>query len=170
MATGGAFDDLYTYDLSAADNGPRRPDVNDLGGEGNTDLDPNPAKGEEPFAGAENEKNRAVAALCRVGGSVKIWIDFSAGLPTVVQVKAMGRAVTPASFTATLIGGAVGKISITWAPYTLPPLEAPPAVTMNDWLCGGGGKLDVSSPNAIEVRTFTNGGTYANHPFVVEIQ
>jgi hypothetical protein len=164
---GGGKDDKYTYDLEQVDGGPRLPTAEDFGGDEMVD-DPE----EQPqflvdmTAGGDNERNRNLAGLNRVGARAIVWVDFSAG-PTIIHVKAMGTKLDETTFTPTPI--ATGQLRISWPAWTLPAQECPPRVTMNDGPGAGHAKFVPGNALAIDVFTYDMTGAAADLAFMVDL-
>lgn len=151
---GGIDDDRFTYDLVALDGGPRKPNLRDLGGDEMVDDDPAPKKYEQVCAAWANGVTRMLAALARINGSVKVWVEFVAGNPTVFKVSAMGTLIDNATITPTLV--ATGQVELEWDENTLPPMECEPI----SWLNSGPGtiyaKRDGTNPNKVLVFMSAN--------------
>ncbi len=151
---GGIEDDRFTYDLLAIDGGPRKPNLHDLGGDEMVDDDPAPKKYEQVCAAWANGVGRLLAALVRINGSVKVWVEFVSGAPIVSKVSAMGTMIDNSSITATLIG--VGEVEVEWEANTLPPMENEPI----SWLNSGPGTIyaqrDGTNPNKVLVFMSAN--------------
>lgn len=163
---GGANDDTYTWDLEEADGGPRRGDIDDLGGDEVRDRTPAPHKGAEPHAGMYNERGRHIAGLERMGASARLDIEHNGSAWVIVGIKAMGTNVTASTFTLTPV--ATGNMKVSWPAYTLPAQEMKPIsiCTQSDaW-------ARCTASAAREVTVFTklfSGPTASNQPFTLWI-
>jgi hypothetical protein len=161
---GGAEDDLYTYDLSSGDGGPRRPDILDLGGAEIADGSPAPTKGDQWYGGQANEHGRNLAGLNRLTPSCRIFVEYTGVAFDVTSVDAMGTLVVAADFTPT--SSVTGTCNISWPANTLPPMQREP----HAWLTGsfGSAYAAIVSANQIQVR-LRDTAALANLSFAVEI-
>lgn len=148
---GGAEFDEYTYDLAVVDGGPRRPDLNDLGGEDFADNGgAAPHKGIDPYAGYYSEHARNVAGLNRLTPTARVWIEWTGAAWIIVGAEGMGTAIDDTSFTLTPVSA--GIVTVSWAAGTLPPMERKPLVMLTD--STGVTFAIVMDPNSVRVRTF----------------
>jgi hypothetical protein len=164
---GGIIDNLFTYDLLAINGGPRKPNLYDLGGDEMVDDDPAPKKFEQVCAAWANSTNRTLAALTRINGSVKVWVEFVALEPIVTKVSAMGTLITNASITVTVV--ATGEVELEWAANTLPPMECEPISWLNDGPGAIHAKRDGTNQNKVLVFIYGSSWAGANLNFGVEI-
>jgi hypothetical protein len=134
----------YTHDVSIGNGGPYRAGVDDLGGDEHEDDDPQPEIGIEPTAAVTNEQNRHIAGLERVTELVRVWVQFSAGTPSVIKAAAMGTLVTIPTFTVN--HPATGTVDVLWAIGAIAPQAADPACTSNSTGKHATGKIHPSPP------------------------
>jgi hypothetical protein len=113
---------VLTYDQAL----PHRPTIAEFGGGAFQDdavRPPDPTA--HPSAGMFNQAMKQVVALAGIAPSLKIQVEFVAGVPSITQLVAMGTALSASTFTA--LGGNVtdngnGDTSIT-IPLTLIPVQ-----------------------------------------------
>lgn len=115
-----------TYDQDP----PHRPGLQELGGGVKKDH-PDPEKAPDPVtmltAAQENQNEKQVEALSRVTALVRLWVTFSGGTPSIVNVQAMGTNVTAPKFTVADNGD--GDTTISWKTGAGAPAGAlPPAI------------------------------------------
>jgi len=109
-----ASEDL-TFDNAIA----TRPTLAELGGatkENSPKYPPNPAT--MPTAEEYNHFTKLLKGLASVTPSVSIWVHFTAGVPAVSAIRAVGSTVVIGDFTVTEHG--TGDTSISWATGKLP--------------------------------------------------
>lgn len=162
---GGVEDGIYTYDIPEADGGARVPDVEDLGGVEIQDNYPPPTKGAQRGADMDNVQTATLAGLCRMMPTCRLWVEFPAGVATVVAVDSMGSNISVSDFILDQ-GAGTGDLSIEWNTAILPPQNRPPRV----WLTGDRGFAYATyAAGSIEVFTSDASPTAADLAFAVEI-
>lgn len=160
--SGGAEDNLYTYDLAV----PRRPDIADLGGADIEDGSPAPTKGAQWYGGQANEHGRNLAGLNRLNPTCRVWVEFDGTDFVVSAIDSMGTEdkLTAADFTPT--SGSTGTCDIAWTAGALPPMARAP----HAWLTGsfGSAYASIATANGIQVR-LRDTAALANLNFAVDI-
>lgn len=143
---------------------PRRPGIDDVGGAqklNDQEFLPDP---DMPDADDDNQHQRLLVGLCKVADGARIYVKFTAGVPGIFGVRAIGAALVAGDFTVTDV--ATGKFKLACpASKIVPPFygKAFPQATGNNsavaYVTGAGAELTV------EVRT---AGTLADVDCVVE--
>ncbi len=166
--------DFLVFDGGLNDEGvaelPRRPSVDDLGGDEKQDDDefpPDPV--EHPTAAGHNQQVQVVAALSRVAAACKIEIRFNAGVPYMARVTALGTAVAIATFT--VADNGTGITTVTWPANTFPPHAVSPSgltflVDADTADVISGHVFEVT--NGVKIRT-KQAGSAANIAFALHI-
>jgi len=115
----------FTFDLAT----PRRPSLEDLGGDDYED-DPEfpPDKTTMPNADEHNERARNQTGINRVLYVALLHVTFSGGNPSIANVRGMRTALVSGDFVVT--DNAAGDTSITWASSVLPASPVPPTVSL----------------------------------------
>lgn len=146
-----------TWDGDGSDELPRRPTIDDLGGDTKVDDDEFPPDDIEHFtAEGWNQKAKQIPALARVAESCKLEVRFDSGSPFVA------RAASPKSSlpldTFTVVDNGTGDTSITWPANTFPPsVISPTGLTLlSSSSTPVSGKVQEIT-NGIRVRTHDNG-------------
>ena len=105
---------------------PRRPSIDDVGGDQKLDNDENPPDDVEHFtAGGWNQKAKQIAALARTAASCKLEVRFDGGgAPYVARATSPNSKITPATFSKVDNGN--GDTTITWPADTFPPFACSP--------------------------------------------
>ncbi len=147
---------------------PRRPSIDDLGGDAKQDNYEHPPDDAEHFtARGWNQLVKQVAALAKVAPSCKLEVRFSGGTPSVVRFSSPRGGLSLATFQATDNG--VGDTTITWPADTFPDAVcSPTGLTL---LSNAGAVVDghvEEVTNGIRVRT-RSGGAATDVPWTVEI-
>lgn len=158
-----------TWDGDGESDLPRRPTVDDVGGDQKVDSiehPPNPV--EHPTADGWNQKAKQIPALGRVVGACKICIEFDAGAPFVESASACGTAVAASTFTVEDNGA--GDVSVTWPANTFPlPICRPTGLTV--FSAGAtrvSGQVEVIT-NGVRVRTFNASDVATDAAWSLEI-
>ncbi len=143
---------------------PRRPGIGDVGGGeklNDADFLPDP---DMPDADDDNQHQNLLVGLSKVAAMAVIYVKFSAGVPSIFGIRAVGSDLQASDFTVTDV--AIGKVKLACpASKIVPPLygRAFPQATGNNtataYVTGSGEELTV------EVRT---AGTLADVDVVVE--
>lgn len=160
-----------TWDGGVGEDGaelPRRPSVDDLGGDQKQDNYDYPPDDVEHFtARGWNQLVKQVAALAKVASSCKIEVRFDGGAPAVVRFSSPRSGLTLATFQPTDNG--IGDTTITWPADTFPaPVCSPTGLTL---FSNAGAVVDghvEEVTNGIRVRT-RSGGSAADIPWTIEI-
>ena len=167
-----AAPDFLVFDGGTSDEGtelPRRPSIDDLGGDEKVDdaeFPPDPV--EHPTAAGHNQIVKVTAAHSRVAAACKIEVRFDgSGVPYVARATALGSTVTLATFTA--LDGGTGITSITWPADTFPlsvcsPTGLTPLVDTSDTVTCHAFEIT----NGVKVWT-KQAGSLANIPFTITI-
>lgn len=93
---------VLTYDQSF----PHRPAIAELGGGAFQDHPTRPPDvTTQPSAGMFNQATKQIVALSGVAPSLKIQVEFVAGVPSITQLVALGTAITMSTFAA--LGGLI---------------------------------------------------------------
>lgn len=155
------------WDLTPAEDGPRRGSVEDYGGATLEDEDPAPDKATMLYADLCNGLQRGVAAHDRAVFAVGIGVHFTGSTPAITQVTGPGEAASiGTSFTVTDNG--TGDTTITWPAGTFPPSVLPPMVARNGGVVGGG--IDVVAvTNGVRVRTWNGSNAGTDYDFTVTV-
>lgn len=120
-----------TYDQAQ----PHRPTIAELGG-GAFQDDPRypPVTTEHPSAGMFNQATKQVVALAKMTPSLKIQVEFVAGVPKLTQLVALGTKITAATFQdlgGSVIDGGDGDTTIMFPTSLIPPqLTRPSGLTI----------------------------------------
>ncbi len=148
---------------------PRRPSIDDLGGDAKQDNKEFPPDDVEHFTSAGwNQKVKQLAALARVTPACVLEIRFSGGAPYVARCSAASSTVTIATF-GTPTDNGTGDTTVLWPANTFPPAVLSPSgltllVTTSADRAG-----DVEEvANGIRVRTKA-GGAATDIPFTIQI-
>jgi hypothetical protein len=160
-----------TWEGGTGDEGtelPRRPSVDDLGGDTKLDNYEEPPDDAEHFtAQGWNQLVKQVAALARVTPAAKLEVRFNSGAPYIARVASPRADVAPSTFTPTDHGA--GDVSITWPADTFPPTVcSPTGLTL---LSNAGAVVDghvEEIANGIRVRT-RSGGVAADVPWTITL-
>ena len=136
---------------------PRRPSVDDLGGDETVDdLEFPPDPREHPTAAGHNQTVKVVAAIGRTAASAKIEVRFNTGTPFVNRCTGLGSAIATSTFSPA--DNSTGDTTITWPAGTFPDFEiSPNGLTLysSSTQVVAGHVEEVT--NGIRVRTFVNG-------------
>lgn len=149
---------------------PRRPSVDDLGGDQKQDNAEYPPNEVEHYTAAGwNQLVDQVAALAKVAASCKLEVRFSGGTPSVVRVSCPGTNITTATFTVTDNG--TGDTTVEWPANTFPPHAcSPTGLTLISSAIGDAFSGHVSEvTNGIRVQTFENPDTQTDVDWTIEI-
>jgi len=151
--------DTLTWDLAAADGGPRRPSLEDVGGATHEDdavFPPDPAT--MPYAAELNQWAMQVAAFGKVVPSLILSVEFAGGAPAVVVASSPRSSVALGDFTVTDNG--TGDTTITWPANTFPPEVTRPEVSINQDIGEMVGATVTAVANGVRVRTYRSAGAY----------
>src|SRR5690606_34583815 len=150
-----AASEFLTWD-GDDDTPPRRPGVEDVGGDKKIDDDRHPPDPViHPTAGGWNEKARQIPALARVSASAKLKVEFASGTSVLAQCAAASMKVSPQIFTVTDNG--IGDTTVTWPAETFPAAVcSPTGLTVFHTTIAYGVCEEVT--NGIRVRTFDAAG------------
>lgn len=165
----GAPDNKYTYDIAAADGGPHKPDLAELGGEDFRDRAGSaPQKGIDPYAGFYSEHARNVAGLNRLTATALLWLEWDSGNSrwNIFAVDAMGTKVVPENFQ--LTPGSPGELQVAWTAGTLPTMERKPVVHVTDSFGDAYGQITGANTIVLAMRDDAN--VAANINVCVEIR
>lgn len=127
-------EETYTFDRAAVDGGAMRPSLDNLGGAELVDDETFGAitkDGAEPYSKMLNQRAMQIRGAAYMIDSAKLTVDWPAGVPTIVYMKAPGTGVVVGDFTIAPAGGGTGDFTITWTTTKLPPVGADPTVTPN---------------------------------------
>lgn len=117
-----------TWDGGTGDGGyeaPRRPSVDDVGGDEKLDNDDAPPNAIEHFTSQGwNQKAKQVPALARVSCSCKLEVRFSGGTPFVNRSPGASINIQPSTFT--VVDNGLGDTTVTWPADTFPVFECSP--------------------------------------------
>lgn len=115
---------VLTYDQAA----PHRPAIAELGG-GAYQNDPvrPPDPTTQPTAEMFNQATKQIVALAGVAPSLKIQVEFIAGVPKITQLVALGTLITAATFTS--LGGLVTANGLGDTTITIPLSLIPQQLT-----------------------------------------
>lgn len=160
-----------TWEGGVGDEGaalPRRPSIDDLGGDQKQDNNEYPPDDVEHFTSRGwNQLVKQVRALSKVTPACKLEVRFNAGVPYVARFSSPSSIVKQDTFTVTDNG--TGDTTITWPPNTFP-----------EHVCSPTGLTPLSSAtavvdghveevaNGIRVR-MRSGGSPADVPWTIEI-
>jgi hypothetical protein len=149
---------------------PRRPTIEDLGGEAKENdakFPPNPVT--QPTAEDWNEKVRMLAAAWRTVPVAVIPVTFVAGVPTIGDVQCGNPALVAGDFTPTDHGGTGGDTTIAWAADTFPAAICPAVVEINmttgNWFV----PIKIPGTNEIRIQTPDSTSTLADADFTLFI-
>lgn len=156
--------ETLTWDIEAADGGPRRPSLEDVGGatlEDDADDPPDPQT--MPYAAQLNQLQKQAAAVGKVVPFVAYSVHFASGTPSVVA-STMPRSSVPV-FTPSHPGA--GDTTITWPAGTFPPATLQPIAVLNQDVGELVGITAVQVTNGVRVRTYRATGGAADLDYTV---
>ncbi len=122
--------DWFSFDGDGGSNGPRRPSLDDLGGDQKINKTATPPGVTGPSAEEWNERTRLVQAMAGICPVLAGTIDFVAGAP--VWVKFWCINTTVAKEDVTLSDNGVGDTTITYPEGKLPVSMMDPFPVMNE--------------------------------------
>lgn len=165
---GGVDDGLYTYDILAADGGPRVPDASDLGGLEIQDGEPPPHKGAERSADMDNVQTATLAGCARMAPICRLWVEWSGGDPAIAAVDSMGTLtpLTSGSAFSFDVSHGTGDLVISWTAGTLPPQARKPHAWLTDDPGFAYATYDV---NSVQILTSDTANAPADLNFAVDI-
>lgn len=145
---------------------PRRPSVDDLGGDQKQDNNEAPPDDQEHFtAGGWNQKVKQISASARVTASCLLDVQFDGSAPFLAAFSCPRDNLTSATFTLTDNG--TGDTSITWPADTFPPHVISPSGFTPFGSAVVDGRVEKIT-NGIRVRT-RSAGSAADVPFTIHI-
>lgn len=154
---------VFDGDTANAVN-PRRPGINDVGGGQKSNEARFLPEPDMPDADDDNQHQWLLVGLAKVADSAKIYVKFSAGVPSIFGIRAVGSLLVKEDFTVTDV--ATGKVKLACpASKIVPPWfgKAYPQATGDNtavaYVSGAGEEITV------EVRT---AGTLADVDFILE--
>jgi hypothetical protein len=151
-----------SWDLEAADGGPRRPSLEDMGGAtlvDDTEFEPDRSR--MPYAAQLNQLQKQASAQGQVVESLVLSVEFSGGAPAVVAFTCPRTGMGIDDFTVTDNG--TGDTTITWPADTFPPELTRPELTINQDIGAIVGGTVVAVTNGVRVRTYQAAGAVDLH-------
>lgn len=165
--------ETFTWDLEAADGGPRRASLEDVGGGVLVDHQKYPptTSGDMLYAAMGNQWQQQIAAANKVLPAAKIYVRFTGGVPAISAVTSMGNNVDVTSFVVTDLGN--GDTRVSWpGDSPIPPPLVPPEVTLS-YRSGGPALVPMCAPivepeaTGARVRTWNSTGTLTDCDFTL---
>ena len=154
--------ETLTWDLEAADGGPRRPSLEDMGGATlEDDTGRPPDRRRMPYAAQLNQVQKQAAAVGAVVESLALSVEFSGSTPAVVAFTCPRTGLEIADFTVTPNG--TGDTTITWPADTFPPELARPEVSINQDIGEMVAPTVEPVTNGVRVRTYRASGAVNVH-------
>lgn len=149
--------ETLTWDLDAADGGPRRPSLDDVGGATlEDDAKYPPDRSRMPYAAMLDQLQKQAAAVGAVVESLVLSVEFSGGTPAAVAFTCPRTGLELSDFDVNDNG--VGDTTITWPADTFPPELTRPELTINEDIGEMVGGTAVSVANGVRVRTYRASG------------
>jgi hypothetical protein len=151
-----------SWKLEAADGGPRRPSLADVGGatlEDDTEYPPN--RETMIYADEANQWQMQIVAMGGVVPSLVLSVEISGGTPAVVAFTCPRDDLEIDDFTVTDNG--TGDTTITWPADTFPPELTRPELTINQDVGALVGGTAVPVTNGVRVRTYDGSGAEDLH-------
>lgn len=111
---------------------PRRPSVDDAGGQNKTDDTTSPPDVETmPTANGHNQGSQLLVAACKLIGTHGFSVEFPGGVPGLTKFVAMSDLLDSTDIT--VVDNGVGDTSFTWGADTFPPQQLrTPSVQINE--------------------------------------
>ncbi len=155
-----------SWELEAADGGPRRPSLADVGGATlEDDTERPPDKSKHPYSNQLNQWAKQIAAMGGVVPSLVLSVEITAGTPAVVAFACPRGDLEIDDFDVDDNG--TGDTTITWPADTFPPELTRPTVTINQDTSALVGGNAVAVTNGVRVRTYDGSGAEDLHFTVV---
>lgn len=118
-----------------------------------------------PAAEEYMQMARQIAAMARTARLLRLTVDYTAGVPYLVELVCMRDDLVLGDFTVTDNG--VGDVSITWPVDKLPASSTRPLPGINQATPGMISAVAIT--NGVHVRTQSNLAVDADIPFTVEV-
>lgn len=145
---------------------PRRPSVDDAGGENKLDDARRPPDPQTmPTANGHNQDSRLHAAECKLIGTHGFSVEFPAGVPGLTKFVAMSPALD--SSVVTVVDNGVGDTSFTWPANTFPPQALrTPSVQINEDVAALA-PCAIAIANGIRIKTRNDSAVLTDMDFTV---